>query len=529
MSKPPTRDRTRRAAVIALAGAFACLITWVLARSWPAPPVERATLASVAFVPLWSALALAGLSWSRRARPGHARRSLFALHRRLGGALTVAAMLVFGSGVGAVLDRALAGWQLHVGHTDEPMPAREQALDQALAELLRLHPELGHGDLSLHVADVDRPWIQADFFDADRKPVRVDLDPRTGDVLARGQGPLWVLRELHRRLLVQPVIGESLLGVLGLCLALVLLSGLATRRWLRSRSSTRLGPREPPTMRWHRWIGLSLLPAATLWAWTGALLGLTLIIVPIVGGAAYDGDRTALMHDVLAVDRPPLDARSATTPTLRELISAAEAEHDLEVHRVLLHHPTQASATIRVDLEGPGLFARASLTVGADGTLRDSRALTDAGVGLASFMAAIALHYGEWESGPMSRGLVDVAYVLLGSALLALAWLGGCLLARRRERDGDLRGALRLRRWLTAVGFGLGLVAVALALQSRVPALARDEPTALLVTLAITIGVGLCMFTGELERRRRVLMAALAVGLVLIPVVGWLASVTASA
>ena len=33
----------------------------------------------------------------------------------------------------------------------------------------------------------------------------------------------------------------------------------------------------------------------------------------------------------------------------------------------------------------------------------------------------------------------------------------------------------------------------------------------------------------DLLGRRRVLMAALAVGLVLIPVVGWLASVTASA
>lgn len=509
--------------MIALAGVLACVLAWLLARSWPAPPVERATLASVAFVPLWSGLALAGLAWSRRARPGHARRSLFALHRRMGGGLAVVAMLLFGSGVGAVLDRALASWQVRAEPT-EVAPASEQALDQALAELLRLHPELGQADIALHPAGPDHPWIQADFFDRDRKPVRVDLDPQTGAVLARGQGPLWVLREFHRRLLLQPVLGESVLGVLGLCLALVLLSGLATRRWLRSRSTA---SKQPTTMRAHQWLGLGLLPAAIVWTWTGALLGLTLIIVPIVGGAAYGGDRTKLMHDVLAVDRPPLDERSVTTPALRELVSRGcptihEQLPELEVHRVVIHHPTQASGTVRVDLEGPGLLTRASFTVGADGSLRDCRALPSAGVGLESFMASIALHYGEWEGRWFPRVLVDVVYLVLGSGLLALAWLGGCLLARRRERDGDAVGALRLRRWLTSVGLGMCLITVGLAMLSRVPALARNDSAALLLSAATVVAVVLWTFTGELERRRRALALALAVGLLAIPVVGWL-------
>ncbi|HLT36576.1 MAG TPA: hypothetical protein VK034_09825, partial [Enhygromyxa sp.] len=155
MIESSTRDRSGRAAVIALAGVIACAITWWIARSWPAPPVERATLASVALVPLWSGLALAGLCVRRGARPGHARRSLFALHRRLGGALAVVAMLVFGSGVAAVLDRALASWQLRADQLREPPPPSEQALDEALAELLRLHPELGQGELALHGLALD--------------------------------------------------------------------------------------------------------------------------------------------------------------------------------------------------------------------------------------------------------------------------------------------------------------------------------------------------------------------------------------
>lgn len=514
--------------MITVAGVLAAVITWLFAREWPAAPVERATLASVAFVPLWSGLAIAGLSWSARARPGHARRSLFALHRRLGGALAVLAIITFGSGVGAVLDRSLTSWQVRSASDEvEVAPTSEQALDEALAELLHLHPELGQADIALHPASAEQPWIQADFFDRDRKPVRIALDPQTGAVLARGQSPLWVLRELHRRLLVQPILGESVLGLLGLCLGLVLLSGLATRRWLRSRKSTAV--KQPATMRMHQWLGLGLLPVATLWAWTGALLGLTLLIVPIVGGAAYDGDRAALMHDVLAVDRPPLDARSVAAPSLRETLSTscptiAEQLPDAEVHRIVVHHPTQASGTLRVDLESPGLLTRASFTVGVDGALRDCRSLPSAGVGLKTFMAAIALHYGEWEGDRFPRVLVDIAYLLLGSALVALSWLGGCLLARRRERDGDLRGALRLRRWLASVGLGMSLVVAGLALQSRVPGLERNEIAALLVTVTLIAAATLCMFTGELQVRRRYLILALAVELWLIPTLGWLAA-----
>jgi hypothetical protein len=521
----PTRGR--RALVIALAGLLACVGSWLVARSWPAPAVERATLASVLLVPLWSGLAIAGLVWRRRARPGHARRSLFALHRRLGGTLVVIAMLVFGSGVGAVLDRALASWQVRPDAAQTVAPPSEQALDEALAELLRQHPELGAGDVALHPAGARHPWIQADFFDPDRKHVRVDLDPETGVMRARGQGPLWILREFHRRLLIQPMLGELALGVIGFGLGLVLLSGLAARRWLRPPTANANRQRAPLSMRAHQWIGLGLLPVATLWAWTGALLGLTLIIVPIVGGAAYAGDRAALMHDVLAVDRPPQGEPTATAMRLRELAAIGcpeirEQLPDAKIHRLLIHHPTRASARIRVDLEGRGLLARASFTVDARGQLRDCRALPSAGIGLQSFMAAIALHYGEWETAGISRGLVDITYLLLGSGLVALAWLGGSLLARRRARDGDARGALRLRRTLTCVGYGLGALSVGLALLSRIPDLARSEGAAVVTAALISGAIVLWMFTGELAPRRRSLTLALAGGLWLIPLVGWL-------
>lgn len=505
---------------VALAGVLAAALTWQLARVWPGPPVERATLASLAFVPLWAALALALLALGR-ARPGAARRRLFALHRGLGGAIALAAMLVFGSGVGAVIDRASTRWQVEHAATGEVPTLHAQPLDEVLATVLVGHPELIHGELALHPASAAQPWIQVDFFRPDRTQVRLEFDARDGAPRVGGPGPLWVLREMHRRILAPPLLGEPVLGLVGLALTLVLLAGLATRRdWVRGLLKRR--PRaEPTAMRLHQWIGLATLPAALLWTMSGALLGFTLIVVPIVGGAAYDGDRAALMREVLAVDRPAKLDEPAPTIDLQATIAAScplVREHlpAFEVHRVLIRHPGLRSGSVRVDVEGGGLLQRGSFHRGVDGSLRDCRALPAAGIGLQGFMATIALHYGEW--GP--QWIVDAAYVGLGGSLVALSWLGGLLLARRREREGDGAGAARARRWLSGVGVGLPLAGAALLLLSRLPAYARDEDAALVIFAAVCATAVIVAHTGA----RRLLLPALALVLAAVPVVGWWAA-----
>ncbi|WAS92081.1 PepSY-associated TM helix domain-containing protein [Nannocystis punicea] len=507
--------------LVVLAGVGAVALTWLVARAWPDLPVERATVASVAFIPIWTLLALALLTWRRRAAPGSGRRRLFAVHRGLGGALALVAMLIFGSGVGAVLDRALARWQVvHAPAADVP-PVTEQPLDAVLSGLLAAHPDLVRSELSLHPAAPEHPWIEVVYFGPTREPVRVDFDPRSGARVAEGRGPLWVVRELHRRLLTQPLLGETVLGLLGFALALILCTGLATRRdWLRNLVRRRR-PAQPLAMRMHQWVGFFTLPAALLWAWTGALFGLTLIVVPIVGGAAYGGDRPALMRDVLASDRPPLVDTAVPRPDLQRALAArcpVVDEHlaDAEVHQLRVRHPGLASGTVRVDLEGDGLFERGSFTRAADGALRDCRALPAAGAGLQAFMATIVLHYGEW--GP--AWLVDLAYVLLGAGLVALSWLGGALLARRRERDGEARSAERLRRWLYGLGYGLPLATAALLLLSRVPALARAEDLALRVFVAVLV---LALLLARTISRAPVLLhGALVVLLAAVPPAGWL-------
>lgn len=505
-------------------GVLAGALTWSIAACWAAPPVEGATLASVAFVPIWTALTLGLLARvrGRDAREGAARRRLVALHFELGGALALAAIVVFGSGVGALLDRSLGAWQTTQPAREVPSWA-EQPLDRVLASLVEDNPHLRRGELSLRPARPEQPWIQADFRAAEGGWNRVDFDPDTGAAIARDRPPLWVARELHRRLLLPPWLGESLLGLLGLALALVLLSGLATRRrWLRS-ALRKSKARAPLVMRLHQWIGVGMLTPALFWAWSGALLGLTMIVVPIVERAAYSGDRAGLMRDVLAVERPPVVDEVAALPDLRALAISGCPRVDehlagATIDRVIVRHPGLASASVRVDVEGEGLRSRGSFTRTSTGALLDCRALAAAGPGLQTFTLAFVLHFGEW--GP--RAWVELASALLGLAMVALAWLGALVLIRRRERSGALEAARRLRRGLLGVGLGLSLALTSSLLLSRLPSLARAEDLALALfvstwALALVLALG-----GELERRRATLLQIQAVLVLALPVVGWL-------
>src|SRR5690606_15349453 len=194
------------------------------------------------------------------------------------------------------------------------------------------------------------------------------------------------------------------------------------------------------------------------------------------------------MREVLAVDRPPVIEAPARRMSIQATIAAScplvqERLPAAAVHRVVIRHPGLQSGSVRVDVEGEGLLQRGSFHRAVDGTLRDCRALPAAGVGLQAFMAAIALHYGEW--GP--RWAIDGAYIVLGVGLVGLAWLGGMLSARRREREGDARGAARTRARLFGVGVGLPLACAALGLLSRVPGWSGDDTAALRVFAAVGV------------------------------------------
>jgi uncharacterized iron-regulated membrane protein len=508
---------------VALAGVFAGVLAWCLARVLPVPAVERATLASLAFVPLWTGFALALLAWpGMHARAGQTRRELVGLHRRIGTALVVLAVVVLGSGVGALLEHRLETWQL--ARVDAPVPAlAEQPLDAVLAALLTGEPALAEGELSLRPATHEQPWIQVDYFDAAREHQRIDFDPVTGRELGRGEAPLALLAELHRTLLLGPRLGEPLVALLGLGLALVLASGLATRRgWLRQARAALRGraPRAPAIMHAHQWLGFTSLVPALGWALSGALLGASLLIVPIVGSAAYGGDRAALMRDVLAVERGPASVEPAPVPLLAGVAEQgcpwlADALPDARVDRFVVRTPGRASGRVRVDLRGTGPRERGSFTILADGTRGECRALPRAGLGLQGFWLAIVLHFGEWGGA-----LVELAYLLLGVGLLALALLGGRLVVRRRLRSGEAAAAARMARALTGSGLGLALASACLLLLSRVPALARDELVARVVFVSVWALVLGWVWIGELRTRALELLVALALVVLAVPVVG---------
>ena len=511
----------RTIGVLALGLVPAAAVAWALGAWAPLPRMDRALLAGLGLLPLWSLAVLllgAGVIARRRRRATKAtvetasraralggRTLLFRLHLALGGLLAPLAFLLCFSGAVAVAARTLAAWehapiQVTAGGAaaGERPPPGEQPLDAIVDEVLREDPEAARGLLRIAPATEEQPWVQVERRGLDGSQRVQAFDPRTGAALAEGRGPLAVMVELHRNLLVPAFVGELLVASLGVLLVVVLACGLATRRrW--SRELFRLRWRRLP-QELHKLLGAWTLVFGVGAALTGAMMGGTPVTVPVMTASAYEGDQAALFRDVLAVERVPFDAaerpRASLTAVLEpRCFAEAPGRERWQVERITLQHPGYASARTTVEYEGPGPWLDRGLAVyDADGRALRCRALRQQSGGLQAFYATIALHFGEFGGaalGGLAQRLVEVLWILFGLALALGALLGEQVRQRRLEHVGRSPG-----RWgrgaLVGLGLGLPLATIALLLLTRLaPQLGRDSTLAHGTFLAVWAGAWL--------------------------------------
>ncbi|MCX4239971.1 PepSY-associated TM helix domain-containing protein [Paraliomyxa miuraensis] len=494
-SRPLGTGRTVGMAVLGLVPA---LVVASAIGSWaPWARVDRALAAGLLLLPLWSlaVLWLGRRFVARRDRPQRGeRRTLMRLHLELGGVLAPLVFVLCFSGAMAVAARSLAAWE-HAprsSSTGDVPAASLQPIDRIVEDVLRQEPEAARGLVRLAPATPTRPWIRVELRRPDGSERVVDFDPTTGEALGEGRGPLTVIVELHRNLLVPAAIGQTLVTSLGVLVAVVLVCGLATRRrW--SRELIRLRLRRLP-QELHKLLGAWTLAFGVGAALTGAMLGGTPLSVPVMTHSAYGGDQAALFRDVLGVERVPLDDTAAPgAPAAAWLEPRCFAELPAsaawQAERIVLQHPGYASARVTVEYEGPGPWLDRGLAVyDATGRALRCRALRQQSAALQSFYATVALHYGQFggqsggqsgdhsgEDGPRGQPWVELLWIVAGLALAAAALLGELVRVRRLEREG-ISGAGWRGRALVGLGLGLPLATVTLLLLSRVAPHASREP-----------------------------------------------------
>lgn len=308
----------------------------------------------------------------------------------------------------------------------------------------------------------DKPW----------PTVRVDgSDGRRRTWIADGQGRLlgemkenwsWFITRLHINLHLPQRWGVLVVGLAGVALLSSLISGvLAHPRIFRDAFHLRLGgSRRLQEADLHNRIGVWALPFHITVSLTGALLGLSSVIIGAIGLAVFNGD-TAKVYAIFTPPHSVEDARPAPALDLRPLYSAIIAQAPGgRINYVTVEHPLEQGAAVVFEVEdGSARLANAdTYAFDRTGKLYHQRKAASNNLGQQILDSLGPLHFG-WFGG----GAIKIVYALLGVGLAYLA-AGGVHIWLARRRDKGRPAPTWERVWAACVwGQPMALSAAALA------------------------------------------------------------------
>ncbi len=266
------------------------------------------------------------------------------------------------------------------------------------------------------------------------------------------------IAELHYDLTAPQPWGEATVGLLGMALLSLLISGvLAHPRILRDAFVLRLGGgRRLREADLHNRMGVWGLPFHVAVTLTGALFGFASLVGFAVAAFGFHGD-TGRAAEALGGPQRAADARPAPLPSLSRAIAEAEAAHpDSNLYYLALTAPGTRGETVRTDVTVPGRLPRGDdMTFDAAGRKVSEMRYATGDFGLQLYSGAVQVHVGAFGGLP-----VRLAYGVLGLALTWICASGTRIwLARRRDRG---RPAARLEHAWSACIWGAP-VALALA------------------------------------------------------------------
>ncbi len=292
-----------------------------------------------------------------------------------------------------------------------------------------------------------------------------------GHLAMRAKSP-WTdfLVDLHTRLHLPQTLGRFLVGLTGVALLSSLISGiLAHPRIFRDAFHLRLGGSlrlEQADL--HNRLGVWPLPFHFIVSLTGALLGLSTVIVGILALLLFRGDSQQI-YALLAPPQAKEDARPAPMPDVATLIAVArDRAPGAQLRQIEVSHWSRRDMRLELSASRRRLIAQQdNITFDATGRIVAEKHPAGLTVGERILGALGPLHFG-WFGGMAVR----IAYGWLGLALCVVTASGITIwLARRRDKGRAAPGWERL--W-AAISWGQPVaiattVLLALLLHGRMP------------------------------------------------------------
>ncbi|MXO66195.1 PepSY domain-containing protein [Altererythrobacter endophyticus] len=373
-------------------------------------------------------------------------------HSALGLAFAAAIYVVCLSGTLSVFLHEFTAWENPAApHIEQMSPdAVQKALENAVSQS---SGEVHHVRLIMPSADQTFLTLDVDTANGDKEWV---ADASGNLTPLRNAWSEFIIR-LHIFLHLPSSWGIFIVGMTGVALLSSLISGLCAHpRIFRDAFHLRIGGSQRlQEADLHNRIGVWGLPFHIIVSLTGAFLGLTTIIVGILGMAMFNGD-TARIYALFTPPEPVENAAQAPVLDLRPMLARLPAEGVLE--RITVEHPTEMGAAAIFDIDDKqALAGTSSLGFTRSAEIYYNKDISKASLGERVFGALGPLHFG-WFGG----GIVKIAYGLLGLGLTYLA-VGGVKiwLVRRRDKGRPAPGWESV--WAAVVwGQPAGLAAAAL-------------------------------------------------------------------
>lgn len=323
-------------------------------------------------------------------------------------------------------------------------------------------------DFHDHESGVDGHWLG----DASGRPVVTQHMPWSAFVA-----------DLHMQLHLPRTWGMFLVGLTGVALLSSLISGLLSHpRLFKDAFHLRWGgARRLEQADLHNRLGVWGLPFHVVVSTTGALLGLSTLVVGVLALAAYDGDSERAFADILG-PMPTEDETAAPVPDVAAMIRQVQSAHpDAVFSSVVIQHVATAGQVVNVGMRTPGHLAMANgyFFDGAGTSLGDA-GLETGSIGQQILGALQPLHFGWFGGFP-----IKVAYGLLGLAMTIVTATGITVWLARRRASG--RAAPRWEKVWSGVMWGQPLAMIAAAPAVFLVGAAAAVPAYLAVTVA-TIG-----------------------------------------
>ncbi|XSG83423.1 MAG: PepSY-associated TM helix domain-containing protein [Methyloligella sp. ZOD6] len=363
-------------------------------------------------------------------------RAMLAGHSALGLAFAALIYIVCLTGTLAVFVQEFQRWEQPNAPLvlEEPRPA---ALQQAAEAALKAAKEdTEHPDLFIAWNGTLTPHFSISFHDHDSGAEREWLANGRGNIVEEIHAP-WseFLAHLHINLHIPPTYGLFIVGLTGVALLSSLISGILSHpRIFRDAFAFRLGGSlRLQDADLHNRLGVWGLPFHVAVSLTGALLGLSILIIGVLAMAAYEGDSEKAFAELLGPQAGE-DLSAAPLPDLAAMIQRVREDHpDAVFASVHIEHAGTAGQMIHLSMGSPGHLSVANpYYFDGSGRLVGDGGLETGSIGQQILGALQSVHFGWFAGMP-----VKIAYGLLGLALTIVTHTGVTIWLHRRREKGN--------------------------------------------------------------------------------------------